>query len=94
MALREVENQSIQAKHRSSLPEIGWEDVSEPGTYVDEASGDLFRIPKEALAAGGSPMVIRESSGASRLRMLSKDPYMPTLKARLLCAQNNIHPNF
>ena len=42
----------------------------------------------------GSPVLIRESTGASRLRMLSKDPFMPTLQARLMCAQHNIHPNF
>lgn len=94
MAMKEVQNQSIEGKHRSSLPEIGWDDVSEPGTYVDEGSGDLFRIPKEALVIGGSPVVIRESGGASRLRLLSKDPFMPTLRARLLCAQHNINANF
>lgn len=87
-------NQSIEGQHRQTLPEIDWEDVTEPGCYVDEASGDLYRVPKEALVTGGSPIVMRESSGASRLRQLSKDPFMPTLKARLLCAQHNIEPNF
>lgn len=94
MAQAEARNQSIAGQHRSSLPEMGWEDVTQPGCYVDEASGDLFRIPKEALVPGGSPMVVKESSGASRLRQLSKDPFLPTLKARLLCAQHNIEANF
>lgn len=94
MAMKEAETQSIEGKHRSTLPEVGWEDLAQPGTYVEEASGDLWRIPKEAFVNGGSPVLIRESAGASRLRMLSKDPFMPSLQARLLCAQHNIHPNF
>ncbi|OCP22427.1 hypothetical protein BC361_24540 [Ensifer sp. LC54] len=87
-------NQSIEAQHRQTLPQIDWVDIKEPGCYVDESSGDLYRIPAEALVAGASPMVVRESRGASRLRQLSTDPFMATLKARLLCAQHNIEPNF
>jgi hypothetical protein len=92
--MEEARNQSIEPQHRSTLPEVDWKDVSEPGCYVDEGSGDLYRIPKEALLVAASPIVIRESSGSSRLRFLSKDPFMPTLQARVLCAQHNIRPNF
>jgi hypothetical protein len=94
MPLESGVNQSIEAQHRSTLLEVDWTEVKEPGCYVDAASGDLFRIPKEALLTGASPLITRESSGASRLRQLSADPFMPTLKARLLCAQHNIKPNF
>jgi hypothetical protein len=74
--------------------EVDWTQLSEPGCYVDTVSGDLFRFPKEALVAGASPLIIRESRSASRLRRLSADPYMPTLAARFMCAQHNIKPNF
>jgi hypothetical protein len=94
MPLESGVNQSIEAQHRSTLPEVDWAEVKGPGCYVDAASGDLFRIPKEALLTGASPLITRESSGASRLRQLSADPFMPTLKARLVCAQHNIKPNF
>ena len=87
-------NQSIEAQHRSTLPEVDWSQLNEPGCYVDAASGDLFRIPKEALLTAASPLITRESRGASRLRRLSSDPFMPTVKARLICAQHNITPNF
>jgi hypothetical protein len=87
-------NQSIEAQHQAPLPEMDWEDVKVPGCYVDETSGDLFRFPKEALIAGLSPIITRESSRGSRLRQLSADPFMPTLKARFICAQHNIRPNF
>lgn len=92
--MAQARNQSIEAKHRKTLPEVDWEDITEPGCYVDEGSGDLFRFPQEALIEGGSPMVVKESSGASRLRQLSNDPFMTTLKARLVCAEHNIDPNF
>ncbi len=85
---------SVQPSHRSSLPEYTWEDVNEPGTYVERGTGDLFRIPKEALIKGSSPMIVKESLGASRLVQLSRDPFLTTLEARLRCAQNNIQPNF
>jgi hypothetical protein len=91
-----VHNQSIQSaqRHHQTLPEVAWEDVQQPGCYVDQATGDLFRIPVEGLVTGASPIVVRESAEPIRLRQLSVDPFLPTLKARLLCAQNNIQPNF
>ncbi len=94
MAQAQARNQSIESQHRHTLPQVDWVDVKEPGSYVDEGTGDLYRIPKEALIAGASPIVVKESIGASRLRQLSTNPYMPTLQARLTCAQHNIEPNF
>ena len=85
---------SIQPQQRQSLPECSWEDVKEPGAYVERGTGDLYRIPKEALFQGGSPLVHKESQGASRLVQISKDPFVTTLRARMTCAENNIQPNF
>jgi len=85
---------SIEASHRVKLLEIDWEDLTEPGAYVERGTGDLYRFPMEALIQGGSPVVTKESHGASRLLQLSKDPYVTTMKARLVCAQHNIEPNF
>lgn len=85
---------SVQPTHRTSLPEFTWDDVNDPGTYVERGTGDLYRIPKEALVKGSSPMIVKESLGASRLVQLSRDPFITTLEARLRCAQNNIQPNF
>jgi hypothetical protein len=92
--MEKATNQSIDAPHRVTLPEVDWADVKEPGCYVDASSGDLYRIPREALLAGASPIITRESTGAARLRQLSPDPYLGSLKARVLCAQHNVQPNF
>ncbi len=92
--MKEVKHASIEAVHRTPLPETNWEDVHEPGAYVEEGTGDLYRIPKEALITGASPVVVKESRGASRLMKVSSDPFVTTLEARLRCAQHNIQPNF
>jgi hypothetical protein len=90
----EVMTQSVQATHRSSLAETSWEGISEPGAYVERGSGDLYRIPKEALIPGASPAIVKESRGASVLLKVSDDPFITTFRARLLCAQHNVEPNF
>ena len=86
--------QSAQAAHRSALPEINWESISEPGAYVERGNGDLYRVPKGALLPGASPAIVKESRGASVMVKLSDDPFLTTFKARLLCAQHNIEANF
>ncbi len=85
---------SVEATHRASLPELMWEDIREAGAYVEKGSGDLYRIPKEALIQGSSPIVVKESRGSSILVQLSRDPFCTTLEARLRSAQHNIQPNF
>ncbi|MFB9265027.1 hypothetical protein ACFFWD_18000 [Bradyrhizobium erythrophlei] len=85
---------SIESAHRVKLLEIDWEDLSEAGAYVERGTGDLYRFPMESLIQGGSPVVTKESHGSSRLCQISKDPYVTSMKARLICAQHNIEPNF
>jgi hypothetical protein len=85
---------SIEPQQRLTLREVSWEDIGEPGAYVERGSGDLYRIPKEALQSGASPLIKKQSTGASRFVQVSKDPYVTTLGARMLCAEHNIAPNF
>jgi hypothetical protein len=85
---------SMQPEPRRTLPECSWGDVNEAGTYVEKGSGDLYRVPKEALIAGSSPLIRKESLGASKLVQLSKSPFVTTFEARMLCAEHNIRPNF
>lgn len=92
--MAEQMNKSIESERRTALVELDWEDVHEAGAYVEKGSGDLYRIPKEALIQGGSPIVMKESHGASRLLRLSTDPFITTLEARHRCAQHNVAPNF
>lgn len=86
-------HQSVEMESKA-LPETNWEDVSEPGAYVEKATGDLFRFPKEAFINGGSPIIMREGAKSPRLVQVSKDPFVTVLEARHRCAQHNISPTF
>lgn len=85
---------SIQPQQRTRLPEVSWEDLTEPGAYVERGSGDLYRVPKEALIPGGSPLIRKESLGASTLVQVSKNPFVTRFQARMLACEQNIQPNF
>src|SRR5437667_4278196 len=92
--MEQARTRSVEAQHLVTLPEVTWADLAEPGAYVERGSGDLYRIPQEALIPGGSPIIHKESAGASRLVQISRNPFVTTLEARLRCAQHNIEPNF
>lgn len=85
---------STEPQHRSRLSEVSWQDLAEPGAYVEVGTGDLYRVPQEALLQGASPLIRKESLGASSLMQVSKNPYVTTLEARMICAEHNIAPNF
>jgi len=92
--MEQTKTKSVEPQQRFSLPEVTWDDLNEPGAYVERGSGDLYRVPQEALIPGGSPIIHKESVGASRLVLVSRNPFVTTLEARLRCAQHNIEPNF
>jgi hypothetical protein len=92
--MEQAKTRSVEPQSRFALSEVTWDDLNEAGAYVERGSGDLYRIPKEALIPGGSPIIHKENLGASRLVQVSKNPFVTTLEARLRCAQHNIEPNF
>lgn len=90
----QTKNVSIEPQHRVFFPTFSWDSITDPGAHVEMGSGNLYRIPKEALVRGSSPLIRKESLGASRLILISRDLFITTLEARMLCAENNVHPNF
>ncbi len=69
--MEQVKTKSVEPQQRYALPEVSWDELNEPGAYVERGSGDLYRIPKEALIPGGSPIIHKEkhrgiASGASK----------------------------
>ncbi|HEX4104515.1 MAG TPA: hypothetical protein VHZ04_03535 [Candidatus Paceibacterota bacterium] len=76
------------------IPVLQWEEINEAGAYVELGSGDLFRVPKDALNRGSSPVIDKVSLGTSQFAQVSTDPYVVLDKARSICANNNIQPNF
>jgi len=89
----ETQQVSSQPSHRVALPETTWDQLTEPGAYVEKGSGDLYRVPQEALGPA-SPIIKKQSLGASRLVKVSSNPFITTLEARMLAAEANISPNF
>ena len=94
MATAEARNTSVESQKRSKLLELGWQDINEPGAYVEVGTGDLYRVPKEALIQGSSPLIRKESAGASRLVQVSPNPFITSFEARMICAEHNVSPNF
>ncbi len=90
----QVANVSVEPSHRTRLMEVSWQEILEPGAYVEKGSGDLYRVPKEALLQGASPLIRKESAGASTLLQVSKNPFITTLEARMICCEHNVTPNF
>ncbi len=76
---------SVEPQRRLSLPLTTWEELNEPGAYVEVGSGDLYRFPTEALIAGASPIMLVQ---------VSANPFCTTLHARMVAAEHNIEPNF
>lgn len=85
---------SIEPQQKASLLECSWHDLCEPGAYVERGTGDLYCAPREALIPGASPMIRKDSLGASRLVQVSRNPFVTTLEARLIACEHNIGPNF
>lgn len=88
------ESTAVSQQKSTHFPQCSWQNVNEPGVYVEAGTGVLFRFPPEALIAGSSPVVRRETQEGSVLVQLSRDPFITTFEARMLAAECNIKPNF
>jgi hypothetical protein len=84
----------LQPKRSGMLPEYSWAEVSEPGTYVEKETGDLYRIPKEVLIQGARPLIHKQRLRGSKLVQISRNPFMTTFVARLTCAGHKVKSNF
>ena len=90
--MAETKVTTIQRQH--TLQQVAWDEISEPGAYVEVTSGALYRVPQEGLLKGASPLIRKESATASPFVQVSKNPFVLTLEARMICAEHNIQPNF
>jgi hypothetical protein len=72
------------------LQSVPWTQIQQPGCWVDASTGDLVRIPPQAISSGGSPMPLVEIETtrlASKFYHLSPDALIPTHVARQLIEQ-------
>jgi hypothetical protein len=61
--MEQVKTKSVQPQQRFILPELAWEELNEPGAYVERGSGDLYRVPQEALIPEARQSFTRKASG-------------------------------
>ena len=91
----EKKGQTSGAGHRSNrLAEMGWNEINQAGSYLVVGSGDLARVPQEAVAAGHSPLISVTSSGETRVARISEDPSAPISTLRTIAADNDYFVNF
>ncbi|HVP13674.1 MAG TPA: hypothetical protein VMV94_21040 [Phycisphaerae bacterium] len=73
---------------------VPFDEVQTPGCYISKNTGNLYRIPAEALALGRSPLIEIVSKTGTLMTKISEDPWVPINKARQLCADADLYPNF
>ena len=73
---------------------MSWNQIQRPGCYLIVGSGDLVRVPIEALATGHSPLITVTSSGETRVAKLSDNPAEPISVLRSFAADNDYYVNF
>lgn len=81
-------------RNDGSLQSLAWDEIIEPGAYVDVATGTLYRVSHEALRNGTAPESAKDGAAGSQLVRVSRDPFIFPLGARIICAKYNIQPNF
>lgn len=68
--------------------------ISQPGCFVFNKTGDLVRIPDDALVEGRSPTIDVVSNEPWLMTKISSDPYLPLGKARAVAADMDLQINF
>ena len=95
MAVATSKGQTAPPEHRSSrLQEMSWNQIQQPGAYLIIGSGDLVRVPQDALAPGHSPLITITSTGETRVAKLSDNPAEPISVLRAFAADNDYFVNF
>ncbi len=73
---------------------LNFNDINEPGSYVMLSTGDLVRVPPEAVAPGHSPLISIYSRGVTRVAQLSMNDAELITTLRHIAADNDIQSNF
>jgi hypothetical protein len=78
----------------AALSEFTWENIKQPGSYVERETGHLYRVPQEALLRGSSPVISKLCTNPSTFVKLSDDANTIVSKLRTIAADADVKPNF
>jgi len=83
------------ARMQRTLRPLAWDEIDEPGVYVEVSTGKLYRITQDSLLVVDNSLARPGNGGpVSPVVQLSRDPFIFDLAARMLCVEHNIRPNF
>ncbi|MFZ0746524.1 MAG: hypothetical protein WAM85_19100 [Terracidiphilus sp.] len=78
----------------AALSEFTWENIKQPGAYIERETGHLYRVPPESLLRGSSPVISKLCTNPSTFVKLSDDPNTIVSKLRTIAADADVKPNF
>ena len=87
-------------QERSSQLENGvgstnpFDQINSHGCYIWRSTGDLLRVPEDALAPERSPKIDLVSKDPCLVTKISSDPYVSVSKARAIAADMDLPVNF
>ncbi len=79
---------------QKTLKVLSFNEINEPGSYVMLSTGELVRVPPEAIATGRSPLITIHGKGVTRVAQLSTNDSELITTLRHIAADNDIHTNF
>jgi hypothetical protein len=71
-----------------------FDQINAPGSYVEQRTGTLLRVPEDALVPGRSPVLEVVTNEPWVVSRISDDPFLPLTKARMLAADLDLYVNF
>ena len=92
---------------RHPLKLLAWREINEPGAYVEVSTGALYRIPPQTLTEGAEPLIEKRGEpgsqparagsrppAVSKFVQVSRNPFIFSLGARMICVEHDIRPAF
>ena len=74
--------------------QLTFSNLKEPGAYLYNSTGHLFRVPEDAVKVGRSPVIEILSSEPIVVTKLSDNPFLTITKARMIAADLDLGINF
>ncbi len=79
---------------QGALKVLNFNEINEQGCYVLLDTGQLVRVPSEAITPGTSPLITIHQQGITRAALLSDNKAELVSTLRDIALNNAIKPNF
>ena len=79
---------------RGVLKVVNFNEITEQGCYVLLDTGQLVRVPSEAITPGTSPLITIHQQGITRAALLTENEAELVSTLRDIATNNDIQPKF